>query len=545
MPVALSPLEERTLPDNKVTNVVVGASPPEPTQLSPVTPSNVRSLVAPEPAKQFTDKSVVNSLIKPDDSDPYSNQNTEAMRTLVNWTQNPNAENNQKVAKVIEDKNKEDLTGHINTQTQWGGVLASLLSRNYMGAWKFYNGGPKEYEEAFSPVHGYAVKEFNANGFTGRYFKKNDKGELAPLDPNVINDIEKKGGYFISKRDTTASNDARYQGASDLAKQAMTGAPQIVLNQYKTAAETANKASSYANLLQNRQAILLRKDANGQFTNTFLDKIGHLNPAQLADLYQAQIEFKTLNKNLSTSQRAGNAANVQLTDTENKKLGLQGNLGFGQNQLSPEGAIAPSVGGGLTGGLSTSGTNAVGTSATTGAETGQSQGITNQIQQQFLNKVQSIIGEQIKTPQQFSDLQNYLSTTAEINNLASSLDLENKAPGTTAVSKIYDPLLSGRKNILLQDLQGQKNASLLASWESFLAKRINETNGQPSSRDQLAEEFAKTNTAKGINYLYDNRMNSVLSNKAHAPKEGDVTVNPKTHRPEIFRKGEWESLNER
>jgi hypothetical protein len=518
---------------------------PNPVQLTPVTPNNVAPLVTPEPAKQFSDKSVVNSILKPDTSDPFEQQNVDAIKKMVDWTKNPNAENNIKVAQVIENKNKEDLTGHINTQTQWGGVLASLLSHDYKGVWRYYNGGPKEYEEAYSPTHGYAVKEFNANGFTGRYFKKNEKGELSALDPNVINEIEKKGGYFISKKDTTASSDPRYQGASSLAKQAMTGAPQIVLDQYTTAAQTANKASAYANLLQNRQNIILRKDANGKPVNTWLDTVSKLGPNELQKLYEAQNEYKTLSKNLTANQRAGNAANVQLSDTESKKLGIQGNVGFGQNQLSPEGAIAPSVGLGGSGGISSSGSNAVGTSATTGAETGQTSGLTSQIQQQFINKVQSIIGAKIASPEQFSDLQSYLSTTAEINNLASSLDLENKAPGTTSVSKMYDPLLTGRKNLMMQDLQGQKNAALLSSWESFLAKRINETNGQPGTRDQLAEEFSRTNTVKGINYHYDNSMNTVLSGKAHEPKEGDITVNPKTHRPEIYRKGEWEALNVR
>ncbi len=545
MAEALLPLKEQTLPDGTVKNVTVGMPPPEPVQLTPVTPNKVRSLVAPEPAKQFSDQSVINSITTAITADPLDKPNIDAIKGMIDWTKNPNAENNQKVTKIIEDKNKEDLTGHINTQTQWGGVLASLLSHDYKSALKYFNGGPTRLEEAYSPVHGYAVKEFNQVGFTGRYFKKNEKGELAPINPNLINDIEKKGGYFISQSDTTASSDPRYQGASSLAKQAMTGAPQIVLDQYTLAAQTANKASSYANLLQNRQNIILRKDQNGKPVNTWLDSISKLEPGKLQRLYEAQNEYKTQSNNLTAGQRSGNAGNVQITDTESKNLSGSGNLGFGKNQLSPEGGISPSIGGGISGGISSSGTNAVGTSQTTGAETGQTAGIVNQIQQQFINKVQSIIGSQITSPQQFSDLQNYLSTTAEINNLASSLDLENKAPGTTAVSKMYDPLLTGRKNLMMQDLQGQKNAALLSSWESFLAKRINETNGQPGSRDQLAEEFSKTNTVKGINYHYDNSMNTVLSGKGHLPKEGDITVNPKTHRPEIFRKGEWETLNVR
>lgn len=545
MPVALSPLEERTLPDNTVTNVIAGSSPPQPVQLTPVTPDRVRSLVPLEPAKQFSDQSVVNSLIKPDTSDPFDKQNQMAMRSMVDWSKNPNAENNQKVADLIKQKNDLDQTGHINTQTQWGGVFVSLLKHDYEGMWKYFNGGPKKYEDAFSPVHGYAVKEFNANGFTGRYFKKNEKGELNNLDPNLINDIEKKGGYFVSKSDLTAMNDARYLGASELAKKAMTGAPTIVMDQYKKSAETANKAGSYANLIQDRQNIVLRKDDKGNFANPWLNAIAHKSPKELAELYRANIEYQTLNQNQSSGAKAGSNANVNLTDTNANKIGGTIGGGFGANQLSPEGGIAPSINGSINGGLSNSASNNVSVGATSAAEAARSSGATNQIQQQFINKVQSIIGGEIKTPEQFSDLQRYLTLSEKINQVGAELDKEGLAPGATPVSQTYDPLLSGIKNITLQDEQGKKNAALQASWEAFLAKKINETNGQTGSRDQLAEEFNKTNTVKGIHYLYDNRKNSMLSNKKHEMQDGDITVNPRTHRPEILRNGKLEPLNER
>jgi hypothetical protein len=540
MPVA------ELLPEEKTNNEIEGAKPPIPAQLSPVTPNKVPSLVAPEPTKQFSDQSVVNSLIKPADVDPFDKQNQEAIKGLVNWSKNPNNENNIKVADIIQKKNEQDQTGHINTQTQWGGVLMSLLNHDYKGVFKYFNGGPTRMEEAFSPVHGYAVKEFNMNGFTGRYFKKDEQGKLAPLDPKLINDIEKKGGYFISQSDLTAAADSRYKSASELAQKAMTGAPAIVMKQYETAAQTAQQASAYANAIQNRQNIVFRKDAKDNKVNAgWLDAIGHLKPEQLADLYRSSIEYKTVSANASSGAKANNNANVQLTDTESNKIG--GNLGggFGANQFAPEGGIAPSLNAGINGAINNSATNGVSVGGSSSAEAARSAGTTNQIQQQFINKVQSIVGGQIKTPQQFEDLQNYLALTNEINTQAAGLNLESKAPGTVAVSKVYDPLLAGSKNISIQDEQGKKNASLLSAWESFLAKKINETNGQPGSRDQLEEEFRNTNTFKGINYLYDNRIKTVVTGVKHQPQEGDIMVNPNTNRPEIYRNGRLEPLNVR
>jgi len=159
----------------------------------------------------------------------------------------------------------------------------SLLTNDIKGAFKYYNGGPKEYEEAYSPTHGYAVKEYNLVGFTGRYFSKDKNGALTPIDPQLINDIEKKGGYFINRRDTTALQDARYKGASELAQLAMTGAPKIVLQQYQTAADVGAKAAGYANLLKNRTELFTKRDANGKLTNSWVDAISTLKPEEFKD----------------------------------------------------------------------------------------------------------------------------------------------------------------------------------------------------------------------------------------------------------------------
>jgi hypothetical protein len=518
---------------------------PTSVQLSPVTPDTVPSLSPIPPTPKISEQSVINTLTTPDTSNPLDKQSTDAVQTMRNWVTNPNAENNQKVSDVIIKKNDIDKTAHINTQTQWDGVLMSLLSNDIKGAFKYYNGGPKEYEEAYSPTHGYAVKEYNLVGFTGRYFTKDKNGALTPIDPQLINDIEKKGGYFINRRDTTALQDARYKGASELAQLAMTGAPKIVLQQYQTAADVGAKAAGYANLVKNRTDIFTKRDANGKLTNSWVDAVSALKPEEFKDLYQANQQYITLNQNLSSGLRGGNAAGVQTSDTNANKIGGQFGGGFGSGQLNPNGGISPSLNANITGGISNSATNGITVNQTTGAESASSAGTTNQIQQQFRNKVESIIGSKINTPQEFQDLQRYLSLTNEINSVASTLDLENKAPGTVPVTKMYDPLLTGRKNLLLQDQQAIKNAAITAYWESFLYRKINENNGQVGSRDQLAEEFANTNTIKGINHLYDSRMNSILSGKAPTLKEGDISANPSTHRPEIYRKGQWEPLNAR
>jgi len=477
------------------------------------------------PPKKFSDESIVRSLVAP--ADPWDEAKANSsIKVVSDWKKNPTPENNMAFANVVKEKNDQDQTSHINTQTQWVPFIMSVLTGNLGSAYKYWNGGTTRTEEATSPLYkGKLFKEFNQIGATGRYYDENNK----EIDPSVIKKLNEKGGYFISKSDTTAQNDPRYQSASELAKFAMTGIPKPVLDQYTKAAQVSNAASQYANAnVQLRD--VLKKDP------VIADIIGNLSEKDRSYLAGIHTKYQTLSNNASSASRQGASGNVTGSQTAGQSMGANAGGGF-DNKV-----VNASIGGNY--GQNTSATNTVSAGATAGQEANRSSGLSDQIQSDYQNEVQKFINKKIDTPQFFA-LQKYLSLDSQIRSLEDQMHLEQNAPDTLALGQDINPLLNGHQNAILRTFGAQHNAALNSAWSSFLAKRINENNGDIGDMNENMDLFRKTNTYKGIKYTYGNKIKHSFSEERHAPKEGDVEVRMDNNMPRVYKNGNWEDLNER
>jgi hypothetical protein len=477
------------------------------------------------PPKKFSDESIVRSLVAP--ADPWDEAKANSsIKVVSDWKKNPTPENNIAFANVVKEKNDQDQTSHINTQTQWVPFIMSVLTGNLGSAYKYWNGGTTRTEEATSPLYkGKLFKEFNQIGATGRYFDENNK----EIDPSVIKKLNEKGGYFISKSDTTAQNDPRYQSASELAKFAMTGIPKPVLDQYTKAAQVSNIASQYANAnVQLRD--ILKKDP------IIADIIGGMKAEDRSDLAGIHTKYQTLSNNASSAVRQGASGNVTGSQTAGQSMGANTGVGFDGKVLN--GSLGGSYG------QNSSATNTVSNGSTAGQEANRSTGLSDQIQSDYKNEVERIINKKIDTSQFFA-IQKYLALDSQIRSLEDQMHLEQNAPDTLALGQDINPLLNGHQNAILRTFGAQHNAAINSAWASFLAKRINENNGDIGDMNENMDLFRKTNTYKGIKYTYGNKIKHSFSEEKHVPKEGDIEVRMDNNMPRVYKNGNWEDLNER
>ena len=288
-------------------------------------------MMAKPPAPVYSNEVIANSL-----SGSGAEQNNEdaskGIKIIQNVLTNPTPKNKLEAASHIEEKNKLDKDGHINTQTQWGGVFASLLNHDAMGAWKYYNGGPTRLEDAYSPIYGHAYKEFNSVGTTGKLYNLDG----TPIDPAIINKIEKNGGYFQSKSDTAALQDARYQGASELVKKAMTGLPSVLMNQTELATKMAGSMSEIVSGANKIKQLVIKPG------NDFLNSIAQLPADVRSKLLSATNLYVGFNKGASAGPGAG--ANNSATGQQTNANSVGGSVGgaFGGGGAVP--AVPPSAG---------------------------------------------------------------------------------------------------------------------------------------------------------------------------------------------------------
>ena len=519
----------------KVANVVV----PPPTQLgnNPASPP----MKQPDPAPEFSNATIENTINR-----NYSQNNDDAQKALgvINKTLiNPTPENKLEFAKHIEEKNALDKTGHINTQTQWGPVIASVLKGDYMGALKYYNGGPTRTEEAYSPIYGRAYKEFNSLGATGKIYNALTGKEIPP---DVLNEIGQKGGYFQSKSDTSALQDPRYSAASDLVKKAMTGIPSALMDQTALAQQMAGTMSQVADGATQLKKLVMKKD------NGFLDNFSKLDPKQREDFLSLTNEYFGTNKNATSAQALGanGSVNAQTGATAGINAGIGGGLGKtpGTPATGNNPAIPGSSGANLdiSGNLGTSAANSVTNSANATANATKAVGESGQTQKSLQDRISGYLGGQPLNPQQFQDLQKYLATYQTLSATHDALVKNNLlAPGSVAISA-PDPRISGRENAFVFANDTAKNAALASAYANYKAHLMNINAGQLPPAEDIINGFLDSKTFETIDkHFKQNHINYKTNAKEVKHSVGDIALDPLTNRPiKLNANGKWEHYSE-
>jgi hypothetical protein len=551
----LSPLKKVDLGEApQVTNVNAPAPSAIPEQ--PVVPPlqlgnnpSMTPMMAKSPPPAYSNEVIANSLTG-SGAEQNNEDASKGIKIIQNVLTNPNPKNKLEAASHIEEKNKLDKDGHINTQTQWGGVIASLLNHDAMGAWKYYNGGPTRLEDAYSPIYGHAYKEFNANGTTGKLYNRDG----TPVDPTILAKIEKSGGYFQSKSDTSALQDAKYLGASELVKKAMTGLPSVLMDQTELATKMAGSMSEIVSGANKLKQLVVKPG------NDFLNSIAQLPSDARQKLLSATNLYVGFNKGASAGQAAG--ANNSATGQQTNANSLGGSVGgsFGGGGAVP--AVPPSAGNpagspaipgvkgigvDINGNLSSSASNANTSSANTTANAARTQSESQQTQQALQDTINGFLGGKAINADQFYDLQTYLNLTSKIDQTHDYLKANNlMAPGSTMLSS-PDPRLSGTQNAYILANEASKNASLASAYANYKAHLANITNGMLPEPSEIAAGFLDSKTFEAINNHYseniNNLKNGVKEQKKH--KVGDIGFDPMSNKPIILNnQGKWVYYNE-
>ena len=529
-----------------VANVVApapSAIPEQPTVPPVQLGSNpvVPPLKSPDPAPQFSTESIEKTVNK--DFNPNNDQAQKALGVINKTLIKPTPENKLELARHIEEKNALDQDGHINTHAQWGGVIASLIKGDYMNAWKFYNGGFTRLEDAYSPVYGHAYKEFNGLGTTGKIFSKD--GKEIPFE--VLNQIEKKGGYFQSKSDTSALQDSRYQAANQLVKEAMTGMPEALLKQTSLAQQMAGTMSQVADGASQLKKLVMKKG------NDFLDNFSKLNSQQRQDFLSLTNTYFGQNQNASSGQAVGNNGSFTGQTGATNSVGGSLNGGFGGSSAvppsgnNPGSPKVPGIGVDLSGNMGTSASNSATNSANATANATKAQGENTQTQQSLQDRISGYLGGQPLNAEQFQDLQSYLSIYQTLNSAHNELAKNNLlAPGSALVSA-PDPRISGKENAFIFANDTARNAALASAYANYKTHLLNVNGGMLPPADEVVNGFMDSKTFKAIDNHFKQNFNNFKNKVSDQPqhKVGDIAFNPQKNRPvQLKENGKWEFINE-
>jgi hypothetical protein len=426
---------------------------------------------------------------------------------------------NKKVADLIVQKNKADEEGHINTHMQVPGMLASALKGDWMGVWKYYNGGPTKFEEGVTPTGEKVYKQYNANGFTGEMASgKNFK----PLSQRERADIELNKGGVITARDRTALEGSAFTAIRSVDLAAKTGLALPVVDAMKKSYETSQVASQTNNKIS--------QNIDRLKNHPILDVISKLTPEQRKDVFGFTQSMGTTAKGETTAER--NAKNTSGTEQKTGNVNLGGGGSVGRKG-------GPNANGEVSGGASD--TKSATSSENNAAEAGTTSSNARQNIETMITKIQKYTQGAIKKPEELDAVRAFLQDQATINQVNASIAPENRAPGVVSVPPIEMGMQS-RKDAILNSYDMQRNNALDSAYAAFVAHKVR--SGDLGDREANREEFMQSKTFQGIKYKYDSLKKAIESGKDHVPKEGDIDVGP-NNRPRVYRDGNWEQLNGR
>lgn len=418
---------------------------------------------------------------------------------------------------LINKKINEDKEGHLNTHTQWGGVVASILGRDYMGAWKYYNGGPTRLEEGRTGSGEQVFKEYNANGYTGRMLNAKEQ----PLSKQERLAIEERGGV-VTNSDQNAIRGGAFQSESQIAIAARTGLALPVVEAMKKSYETS-QVSSQANNKIGQTIDRLKK-------SPILDIITKLTPEQRKDVFGFAQTMGTTSKGETTAAGENKGGSATVTKGGTVNLGGEGAAG-------KKGGVT----GGGSAGVGASDTRQGTASQSTSAETGTSASNAQQNIENMITKIQKYTQGAIKSEDELNAVRAFLQDSLVINQVNSSLNAKDRAPGVIAVPEFALGMTS-RKEAISNGYDMQRNNALDSAWSAFTAKKVRD--GGELDIQAAREEFMNTNTFRGINNKYDALKKANETGKDHVPTDGFIDVGP-NNRPRVWKDGKPEYLNVR
>ena len=439
---------------------------------------------------------------------------------------------------LINKKIENDKEGHVNTNTQWAPLIFSLLGRDYKGALTAWNGGLTRSVDAYGPDNTRYIQEYNARGRTGRVFDANGN----ELKPDQIKKIDEIGG-LISKEDITASATGAFQSERSGVQTAAEAARAPALAAYKKAQEIGLSSAGIANLYSEQAKIAQR--------SKWMDAVAKLPAEQRVKLFQFVSQQNQASQGTSTETGKTTSQTAGTTTGKTQGLGAEFGAGLGtKGAIPPEGGgagaggkvgVAPNISGGVSGSEGASAGTQASATATGRTSAGATAGTTVQQQQTFQSAVNSILQNAITTPQEFSDLQRFVSLQDQIRSAQEKRGVENLAPGAAAVPDL-DPALSGRQNAAVASYQGMKNEAMLSAWNHFLASKVHSSRGKPVDLSEASNEFMSTSVARGIANRYDQAMNTIRTGQEYKPQKGDIMAD-NSNKPKIWTGDKWEYLN--
>lgn len=426
---------------------------------------------------------------------------------------------NKKVADIIVQKNKADEEGHINTHMQVPGMLASALKGDWLGVWRYYNGGPTNFEEGVTATGEKVYKQYNANGFTGNMA---DGKTFKPLSERQRLEYEDVKGGVVTKRDRTAIEGTAFKNISAIDIAAKQGLALPVVEAMKKSYETSQVASQTNNKIS--------QNIDRLKNHPILDVISKLTSDQRKDVFG----FTQTMGTTSTGETTGVSGSKAVSAT-GQKTGTAG--GGAGGSMGRKGGPNANV----EGNLSATELKSATASENNAAEAGTTASNARQNIENMITKIQKYTQGAIKTPAELDAVRAFLQDQATINEVNANLAPQNRAPGVVSVPPIEMGMQS-RKDAIANSYDMQRNNALDSAWAAFTAHKVR--SGELGDNQANRDEFMQSKTFQGINYKYDSLRNAIKTGKDHVPKDGDIDVGP-NNRPRVYRDGNWEQLNGR
>lgn len=410
---------------------------------------------------------------------------------------------NVTAANLMEQHSKESQDYHPNVQPQWGKVFASVLSRNYGDAYKYFNGGATREEEGRTPTGDVVYKEYNEIGPTGVY-KDRKTGRV--LNSKETEQLLNRGG-ILTATDANALKTTNWTNAQRTASLANQGFASQLEAARTAAYAAANSASSSNNNIE-EQIKLTKAIPN------VLNHIAQMDPDRRQKLLGYINRYNTNSTNLQKANEKGASANA------GGQAGVTGNVGLG-------GAEGTAGGGGksaLNAGAGISAGTQAGTSQREANSVNTTAGNTLQEQQNLQAAIMQELQGAIKDPTQFRDFMR-LQALNNANQLAmKDIPDSAKPPGYQEIPET-DPYMGGAEAMISNRTRQQMNNALLAAWnaELFRAQRNAAKTGEQADIKDLADKFQKSDIYKAITNTYTDKHEKHLG-RAGTLKKGDLIV---------------------
>ena len=410
---------------------------------------------------------------------------------------------NVNTAKLMDQQIKETQDYHPNVQPQWGKVFASVLSRNYGDAYKYFNGGATREEEGRTPTGEIVYKEYNEIGPTGVY-KDRKTGKV--LNSEETKQLLAKGG-ILTATDQNALKTTDWTNAQYTATLANKGFASQLESARTTAYAAANAASASNNNIE--EQIKLAKTIPN-----VLNHIAGMDPAKRQRLLGYVNRYNTISSNLQQGSEKGAAVNA------GGQQGLNANVGLGGSEgtAGTGGKAGLNAGAGFNTGTQSGVSQREGTSASTTA------GNTLQEQQNLQAAIMQELQGVIRDAPQFKDFMR-LQALNDANQLAmKDIPDSAKPPGYQDIPQT-DIFTGGAEMMISNRARQQMNNALMAAWnaELFKAQRVAAKTGQQADIKEVADNFQKSDLFKAITNTYVDRHEKHL-NRAGTLKSGDLVV---------------------